>query len=132
MFEVLLKLNILNIHQNDQRQRQRVLEMSLYFQKVLDQHPLQVNLQTLLSFDRAIRRLFYAFVLAVNSSSSQFILAEQMARRGAPDERILGVINPPMTQLSLEEQQIQESLMRLDNRLLNIQVCYVVGSEYRL
>jgi len=58
---------------------------------------------------------------AVNSSSSQFILAEQMARRGAPDDRILGVINPPMTQLSLEEQQIQESLMRLDNRLLNIQ-----------
>jgi len=58
---------------------------------------------------------------AVNSSSSAFILAEQMARRGAPDERILGVINPPMTQLSLEEQQIQESLMRLDNRLLNIQ-----------
>lgn len=58
---------------------------------------------------------------AVNSSSSQFILAEQMARRGAPDDRILGVINPPMTQLSLEEQQIQQSLMRLDNRLLNIQ-----------
>ena len=47
-----------------------------------------------------------------------------MARRGAPDERILGVINPPMTQLSLEEQQIQESLMRLDNRLLNIQVIF--------
>ena len=45
-----------------------------------------------------------------------------MARRGAPDDRIMGVINPPMTQLSLEEQQIQESLMRLDNRLLNIQV----------
>jgi len=58
---------------------------------------------------------------AVNSSSSQFILAEQLARRGAPDDRIMGVINPPMTQLSLEEQQIQESLMRLDTRLLNIQ-----------
>jgi len=58
---------------------------------------------------------------AVNSSSSAFIMAEQMARRGATDDRILGVINPPMTQLSLEEQQIQESLMRLDNRLLNIQ-----------
>ena len=58
----------------------------------------------------------------MNSSSSQFILAEQLARRGAPDDRIMGVINPPMTQLSLEEQQIQESLMRLDTRLLNIQV----------
>ena len=67
--------------------------------------------------------LLTIYFLAVNSSSSQFILAEQMARRGAPDDRILGVINPPMTQLSLEEQQIQESLMRLDNRLLNIQVC---------
>ena len=67
--------------------------------------------------------LLTIYCLAVNSSSSQFILAEQMARRGAPDDRILGVINPPMTQLSLEEQQIQESLMRLDNRLLNIQVC---------
>ena len=64
----------------------------------------------------------YTYFSAVNTSSSQFILAEQMARRGAPDDRIMGVINPPMTQLSLEEQQIQESLMRLDNRLLNIQV----------
>ena len=28
----------------------------------------------------------------------------------------------PITQLSLEEQEIQNSLLRLDNRLLNIQV----------
>ena len=46
-----------------------------------------------------------------------------MARRGVSDDRIMGVIdNPPMTQLSLEEQQIQQSLLRLDNRLVNIQV----------
>ena len=62
--------------------------------------------------------------LAVNTSStSNFVLAEQMARRGVSDDRIMGVIdNPPMTQLSLEEQQIQQSLLRLDNRLVNIQV----------
>lgn len=66
----------------------------------------------------------------MNSSSSQFILAEQLARRGAPDDRIMGVINPPMTQLSLEEQQIQESLMRLDTRLLNIQVGNIVFANF--
>lgn len=66
---------------------------------------------------------------AVNTSStSNFVLAEQMTRRGVSDDRIMGIIdpqqnhqNPPMTQLSLEEQQIQQSLLRLDNRLVNIQ-----------
>ena len=47
-----------------------------------------------------------------------------MARHGATDDHIMGIIGEqvPVTQLSLEEQQIQESLIRLDNRLNNIQV----------
>ena len=46
--EVLLKLNIL-ILQNDQRQHRKVLEMSLYFLKVLGQHLLQVILDNVCS-----------------------------------------------------------------------------------
>jgi len=59
----------------------------------------------------------------MNGSTSQFLLAEKMARHGATDDHIMGVIGEqmPVTQLSLEEQQIQESLIRLDNRLNNIQ-----------
>ena len=62
----------------------------------------------------------------MNGSTSQFLLAEKMARHGATDDHIMGVIGEqmPVTQLSLEEQQIQESLIRLDNRLNNIQVCF--------
>ena len=60
----------------------------------------------------------------MNGSTSQFLLAEKMARHGATDDHIMGVIGEqmPVTQLSLEEQQIQQSLIRLDNRLNNIQV----------
>ena len=49
-----------------------------------------------------------------------------MARHGAADDHIMGIIGEqmPVTQLSLEEQQIQESLIRLDNRLNNIQVFF--------
>ena len=67
--------------------------------------------------------LFTVFV-ATNGSTQQFLLAEKMARHGATDDHIMGIIGEqvPVTQLSLEEQQIQESLIRLDNRLNNIQV----------
>ena len=60
----------------------------------------------------------------INGSTNQFLLAEKMARHGATDDHIMGIIGEqvPVTQLSLEEQQIQESLIRLDNRLNNIQV----------
>lgn len=57
----------------------------------------------------------------VNSSSAAFALAEQLARRGVTDDRIMDVINHPQTAMSLEEQQIEQSLQRLDDRLLHIQ-----------
>jgi len=62
----------------------------------------------------------------VNSSTAAFVLAEQLASRGAADQRIMNVIQPtppppPQTTLSLEEQQIEQSLQRLDDRLLHIQ-----------
>ena len=54
-----------------------------------------------------------------------------MARHGAADDHIMGIIGEqmPVTQLSLEEQQIQESLIRLDNRLNNIQVFFITMSH---
>ena len=68
----------------------------------------------------------------MNGSTSQFLLAEKMARHGATDDHIMGVIGEqmPVTQLSLEEQQIQESLIRLDNRLNNIQVCFECSDTF--
>jgi len=62
----------------------------------------------------------------VNSSTAAFVLAEQLASRGVADQRIMNVIQPtppppPQTTLSLEEQQIEQSLQRLDDRLLHIQ-----------
>ena len=70
--------------------------------------------------------VFYFFFVATNGSTQQFLLAEKMARHGATDDHIMGIIGEqvPVTQLSLEEQQIQESLIRLDNRLNNIQVIW--------
>ena len=68
----------------------------------------------------------------INGSTNQFLLAEKMARHGATDDHIMGIIGEqvPVTQLSLEEQQIQESLIRLDNRLNNIQVFTVILQPY--
>jgi len=57
----------------------------------------------------------------VQSSSAAFALAEHLAGRGVTDDRIMNVINQPQTALSLEEQQIEQSLQRLDDRLLHIQ-----------
>jgi len=56
-------------------------------------------------------------------SQTAFELAEQMAERNVPDSRIMNVINlpGPATTLSLEEQQIEQSLQRLDDRLLTLQ-----------
>jgi len=57
----------------------------------------------------------------VGSSTAAFAIAEQLARRGARDEQIMEVIGHQPTSLSIEEQQIEQSLQRLDDRLLHIQ-----------
>ena len=67
--------------------------------------------------------MIFAFSAHAGGSQTAFELAEQMAERNVPDSRIMNVINlpGPATTLSLEEQQIEQSLQRLDDRLLTLQ-----------
>ena len=68
-------------------------------------------------------KIIFAFSAHAGGSQTAFELAEQMAERNVPDSRIMNVINlpGPATTLSLEEQQIEQSLQRLDDRLLTLQ-----------
>ena len=73
--------------------------------------------------------LNYFISAHVQNSSAAFALAEELTRRGYPNDRILSLIGQgqtrpqgqPQTTLSMEEQQIEQSLARLDDRLFHLQ-----------
>jgi len=57
----------------------------------------------------------------VLDSNQAFLVAEHLAEQGIPNDRIMTVLNPATTTISMEEAQIEQSLQRLDERLYNIQ-----------
>lgn len=57
----------------------------------------------------------------VLDSNQAFLVAEHLAQQGIPNDRIMTVLNPATTTISMEEAQIEQSLQRLDERLYNIQ-----------
>ena len=65
-----------------------------------------------------VSTFFQAHVL---DSNQAFLVAEHLAQQGIPNDRIMTVLNPATTTISMEEAQIEQSLQRLDERLYNIQ-----------